>query len=235
MSKRKDAVILGVIPARGGSKGVPRKNIRTVGGRPLIAYAIEAASRSRMLTEFVVSTDDKEIARVSESLGARVLMRPSALAADDTPMVPSIQHVVNTVEQDSDTVDIIVLMQPTAPARISEDVDGAINKLMDTGADSVLSVYKVEDQHPSRMYRIRDDRLIRLLDEPGSMLRQELEPVYHRNGAIYACTRATLMEKGTFVGSDVRPYVMPRERSINIDDEWDLMIADFILGGGSRL
>jgi N-acylneuraminate cytidylyltransferase len=216
--------ILGIIPARGGSKGALRKNIRLVGGRPLLAYAIEAARNSRYLTDYLVSTDDAEIAAVARQEGVAVLLRPPELAADDTPMLPVVKHALAQGHYDT-----VVILQPTTPLRTAEDIDAALQILFNTGADSVVSVYQVDDHHPARMYRLLENRLIPYDTEPSARLRQALPPVYHRNGAVYACRTSLVWEQETLLGSDLRPYVMPRARSINIDDELDLAFADFVL------
>jgi len=217
---------LGIIPARGGSKGVLRKNIRLVGGRPLIAYTIAAAQGSELLSHFVVSTDDLEIARTATELGAPVLMRPSELAADDTPMVPVVRHALAEVGL---AFDAVAVLQPTTPLRQAGDIDGALRLLGESGADSVISVYQVEDHHPARMYRLEQGRLVPYDIEPPARLRQGLPVVYHRNGAVYACRRGLIEDGQTLIGLDTRPYIMPRDRSLNIDDEFDLAIAECLL------
>jgi CMP-N,N'-diacetyllegionaminic acid synthase len=217
--------VCGIIPARGGSKGVLRKNIRRVAERPLIAYTIEAARQSQVLTDYLVSTDDEEIARVARREGAAVLMRPAALAADDTPMVPVIKHAL----AHQGACDVVVILQPTTPLRTAADIDTAVHILRDTGADTVVSVYEVADHHPSRMYKLHDNCLIPYDQEPPNRLRQSLSPVYHRNGAVYVCRAAMIWEQETTLGAHLRPYIMPRTRSVNIDDEFDLAIADFLL------
>ena len=221
--------ILGVIPARGGSKGVVRKNVRLVAGRPLIAHTIEVAAHSRLLTDAVVSTDDAQIAEAAVAAGGEVLMRPGVLAADDTPMIPVIDHALDSLEPARGRYDYVVVLQPTAPMRWAEDIDNAITILLETGADSVVGVYEVSDAHPARMYRFVDGRLVPYEAESAERLRQKLPAVYHRNGAVYACRRALIAEERTLLGPDTRPYIMPRERSINIDDELDLAVADFLM------
>ncbi len=221
--------ILGIIPARRGSKGVPRKNIRLIANRPLIAYTIEAARGSKLLTHFVTSTDDTEIAAIAGELGSLVLMRPPELAADDTPMLTVVDHALRILEPKMGRYGYVVVLQPTTPLRTASDIDAALNLLIESGADSVVSVYEVGDHHPARMYRLVDGRLVPYASEPPDRLRQKLPAVYHRNGAIYACRRALIGEQGTLIGPNTRPYIMPRERSINIDDELDLAFADFLL------
>ena len=221
-------VVLGLIPARGGSKTVPRKNIRLVGGRPLITYAIEAARHSRMLTHVVTSTDDREIAAVAEHAGSQVIDRPAGLAQDDTPMIDVVRHALGAFEARAGRADYLVVLQPTAPLRTAEDIDAAMTLLKATGADSVVSVCPVGDTHPARMYRLTNDRLVPYRVVPPNRLRQALETLYHRNGAVYACRRE-LVETGTLIGPDTRPLLMPRSRSLNIDEETDLAFAEFLL------
>lgn len=221
--------VVAIIPARGGSKGVARKNIRQVAGKPLIAYTIQAAQASQQLTQSFVSTEDAEIAKVAKALGSAVLMRPPELADDNTPMLPVVEHSLSVLEPVEGRQDYVVILQPTAPLRTAEDIDAAITLLIETGADSIVSVYQVFDHHPARMYLLANDRLVPYAPEPSGRLRQELPPVYHRNGAIYACRRSLIQEGRTLIGQDIRPYIMPRERSINIDDELDLAFVDFLL------
>ncbi len=149
--------ILGVIPARGGSKSVPRKNIALVHGKPLIAYTIEAAQHSRLLTHFLVSSDDPEIIAVARKYGAPVpFVRPAELATDIAPTLPVVQHAVGEMERmHGITYDFVVLLQPTTPLRLPEDIDAALEKLVATGANSVISVCDVGAYHPARMRRSR--------------------------------------------------------------------------------
>ncbi|OPY66799.1 MAG: N-acylneuraminate cytidylyltransferase [Syntrophorhabdus sp. PtaU1.Bin050] len=230
MNHKQNYSVFGIIPARGGSKGVPRKNIRLVGGRPLISYSIQAARESRAITSFLVSTEDREIEAISRFFGADVLLRPDELGRDDTPMLPVIEHALSEAEKRAGPQDYIILLQPTAPLRTAEDIDMALALLIDKEADSVVSVEAVSDYHPSRMYRLLDEgRLTPYALEPTSRLRQELPLIYHRNGAIYACKVCLIKEKHTLIGPDTLPYIMPRSRSLNIDDEFDIHLADLLL------
>lgn len=222
--------ILGLIPARGGSKGVLRKNIRLVAGKPLVVYSIDAALQSGCLNPVIVSTDDDEIAQVSAAWGAEIMMRPPELAGDETPMIAVVRHVIEQLEQERGMrFDYCVLLQPTAPMRTAQDIRTAVDILKNTDADTVVSVYKVGDHHPSRMYHIEDEKLIPMQSEPPNRLRQSLPPVYHRNGAVYAFQRSLLERADSLIGEDVRPYIMPEERSVNIDNEVDLLLADLLL------
>lgn len=217
--------VFALIPARGGSKGVVRKNVRLLGERPLIAHTIAAAQHSQTITQFLTSTDDDEIAAIAQAYGSAVLRRPPELAADDTPMLPVILHALDYW---GESPDYFVLLQPTTPQRTAADIDAAVQLLHETGADSVVSVYQVEDHHPTRMYVLENGRLLPYAPEPPNRLRQELTAVYHRNGAIYACRPPLLRHHHTLIGPDTRPYLMPRARSLNIDDETDFAFAQFL-------
>lgn len=227
---------LGVIPARGGSKGIPGKNLRPVAGVPLIVHTIRAASEAGRLTRTVVSTDDAEIARVAQDAGADVpFLRPAPLSTDDALAIDVLVHALEAIESSGDEpYDAVLMLQPTTPFRTHEDIDGALGKLAETGADSVISVIEVGGHHPARMKFLEGDRLI---DPPfaeavENQPRQQLRPMYLRNGAIYASRRATLLS-GSFKGQDCRAWVMPRARSVNIDDLDDLAYATW-LGGQSE-
>lgn len=225
--------ILGVIPARGGSKSVEKKNIHPILQRPMIAYTIYAARASQTLSQFLVSTDDEEIARIAEHYGAPVpFIRPDELATDESPTLPVLQHAIRYVEAErGEKVDVIVLLQPTTPQRLSGDIDAAVEKLVQTRADSVVSVCDVGAYHPARMRQIIDDRLVELpIREPREMARrQDLPPIYIRNGAVYVAWRDLVMEKNSLIGSESRPYLMPAERSINIDSQLDLFLAQMVM------
>jgi len=224
--------ILGVIPARGGSKTIPKKNIKILLNKPLIAYTIEAALKSKLLTKVIVSSDDPEIIEVSKKYGAEVpFVRPKELATDTALAVDTIKHAVLTMEELERTkYDYVVMLQPTTPFRTAEDIDAALEKLITTGADSVISVVNVGAMHPARMKKIVNDRLVDYAEEEiENMPRQMLTPVYIRNGAIYATKRDVLVNQNTFKGNDCRPYIMPEERSINIDSELDFLLAEAVL------
>lgn len=225
--------VLGIIPARGGSKGVIRKNIRPVAGRPLIYWSIKSAIDSNVLDFFCVNTDDDEIAEVAFNCGAEVIMRPAELAQDKTPMLPVLQFVCAQAEAKLGKFDTIVLLQPTAPMREGKDIHNAVEAFHDnSNARSLVSVYQVDDCHPSRMYRIENGSLDKIYEEPAGSLRQDLEPIFHRNGAVYICSRDLLMVDGLITCNRPIPYVMPKSRSANIDDEQDLAIADFLMTEG---
>jgi len=226
--------VLALIPARGGSKGVPRKNVRLVCGKPLIAYTIETALAARHLFHrTIVSTDDLEIAEVSKRFGAEVpFMRPSELAGDRESMLTVIQHAVRFVEDRDDVeLDWICLLQPTEPFRTVEDIERALSLARAGGCDSVISVVQVFSTHPILMKRIEDGRLRPYcIEEKEGTRRQEYDPpAYMRNGAIYLTRRDVVMHGNSLWGRDTRPYVMPPERSVGVDSELDMKLVELLL------
>lgn len=225
--------ILGVIPARGGSKSVPRKNLALLNGRPMFYYTIEAAQQSKMLTHFVVSSEDEEIIRVAKSFGAPApFVRPAELATDEAPSLPVVQHAVREIEsQECLTFDYVILLQATSPLRNGADIDAALEKLIATGADSVVSVVRVAHHHPARMRFIENDLLVQLpMGEQKEMQRrQDLPPVYIRNGAIFATKRSVVMEQNSMLGKISRPYVMPESRSANVDTKFDFLVVEVMM------
>lgn len=227
MNKKK---ILGIIPARGGSKGIPNKNIVELGGKPLIEYTIEAALSSKYLTHCIVSTDSEKIALVAKNSGATVpFMRPANLAADTTQSLPVVLHALKYMEKDNGFLyDAVVMLQPTTPLRRSKDIDNALELLFASNADSVISVVDVGANHPLRMKRIIDGRLINYVDQGHEDMRprQDLPSVYIRNGAIYAVSRQTLMNNESFSGANSMAYEMPNHCSVNIDEMSDLILAE---------
>ncbi len=225
-----DLRVLGVITARGGSKGVPRKNIRPLGGKPLIAWTIDAARHSTGLTSFLVSTEDEEIARVSREHGAPVpFLRPAELASDTAKSIPVIQHALEWLTREQgETYDAVMILQPTSPFRTAADIDEAIRILRETGADSVMSMVKLEDYSPKKLKRIAGDgRILPLFEDEGreSAQRDAAEAVYKRNCAIYL-TKTRLLVTGDLFGADSRAHVMPAERSVDINTPFDFLVAE---------
>ena len=218
--------VLGLIPARGGSKGVPRKNIRQLGGKPLVGYTIDAARRAARVDRILVSTEDEEIASISRSLGAEVpFLRPDSLAGDETPMLPVIVHALETVIAEGWTPDALCLLQPTFPFRRAEDIDGCIDALQAQSADCVISVHRVPHQfNPHWVYFEQPDGSLRLATgEPEPIpRRQELPSAFHRSGAVYVSRASTIAQHGSLYGSRVIGFETPAESSCNIDtmDDW---------------
>ena len=225
---------LGIIPARGGSKGVKHKNIRVVAGEPLIGWTLKAAKASLMLDHLLVSTDDDDIAAVARRYGGIVCLRPTHLAKDQTPMVPVVEQVLAEAEMAWGPMDYVCLLQPTSPQRTSDDIDRAITLLMSSGADSIVSVMLLEDLHPARSYVISAEGWLKPYNVQDARnysdgLRQHLPAVYHRNGAIYACRAEVVREQHDLYGKRTLAYIMPKSRSLNIDDEFDLLVADLVM------
>lgn len=225
--------VLGITLARGGSKGVPRKNIRPIAGKPLIAYTVEEALKCTLITEYLVSSDDSEILALAFQCGAQVIERPAELAQDDTPHLPALVHALDWAEEFYNThFDVVADLRATNPFKTAYDIDSAIQKLVRTNADCVAGVSKLEDHHPSRIKLIYNDRLHDVWPEPESGRRQDLEQdVYIRNGSIYVVKTDILRAGYFFIGQDlvIRPQIMPPERGINIDTEIDFLLAEAML------
>jgi CMP-N,N'-diacetyllegionaminic acid synthase len=225
--------VLAIVTARGGSKGIPRKNLVPLAGKPLLAYTAEAALGSKRLKRTVLSTDDPEIARAGESYGLEVpFLRPAELAKDSTPTIPVLQDVVRRLESSGESYDAIFLLQPTNPLRTVDDIDGAIALLESTGADSVISFADVGERHPARMKWIDEEG--RVIDPPfmeaaEGQPRQQLKRMFLRDGSVYLTRRDVLMCENSLKGRDCRAWIMPEERSRNIDNEFDLFIVEQML------
>ena len=223
-----------MIPARGGSKGVLRKNVRFICGRPLIFYTIETALKvQHLLYRVIVSSEDEEIATIARQYGADVpFLRPPELSGDNVPTLPVLKHAAEFIEKrDGVTLDWILLLQPTDPFRSEEDIRAALDLAQEGGCDSVISVVQVFSVHPILMKRIEDNRLLPYcIEEKEGTRRQDYQPpAYMRNGAIYLTRRKVLMEKNSIWGEVIRPYVMPQERSIGVDSELDLKLVEILM------
>ncbi len=228
---------LAVIPARGGSKAVPRKNLKLLGGKPLIAWSIEAALASTELDRCIVSTDDQEIAEVARAHGADVpFLRPAEYARDSTPDLPVFEHALRWLaEHEGYSPDMLVHLRPTLPFRESRQIDEVVRLLRATGADCVKSVYK-EDHHPHKMWKMRaDGKLGPYEDTPlwrelgPDCPRQILEPAYWSAGLVDAFRRE-VVERGSTIGDVVVPYPVDREPCVDLDTDHDFVIAEVVLG-----
>ena len=226
--------ILCVLQVRGGSKGVPKKNIRKVNGKPLMTWTIESAKKSGVFDSIWVSSDSDEILEVGRQEEVNTIKRPEELSGDEVLSVDSLHWAVNEIEGlYGIEYDYVVELPVVCPLRNEDHIREAVNKLITTGADSVISVTQMTDKHPVRMKRITDDDLIEDFcseyPEGDAGRRQDLEPCYIRNGGIYSMKRDTLMNEKTRHGKVSRPYVMEDKYSINIDSEMDLRIAEVML------
>ncbi len=233
--KRK--ILLAVIPARGGSKSIPGKNLALAGGKPLIAHTIEVALAARCISRVIVSTDSSAIADVARQYGAEVpFIRPAELAQDDTPGIMPVLHAVRWLEEREQwKADYVLLLQPTSPLRSVSDIEASVQLAVDRHADAVVSVCLTE-RHPYWMKRVTEDGL--LVDfvphEKTYLRRQELPPAYAVNGAIYLVTREVLLGRETFYPERTYAYVMPPERSQDVDKQWDLYLVNLILEETSK-
>ena len=221
--------VLGIIPARGGSKGVKNKNIRLVDGKPLITYAINTAKESKLLTDFIVTSDDEAILNIAKSNESQYYKRDLKNAQDDSPIELVIFEVLQFLKEKQ--YDLIVLLQPTAPIRTGEDIDNVISMfLKDETLNNVVSVVELEDIHPARMYEVDDEFNLKPLNsDKEKEQRQKLSPVYLRNGCIYATTTKAFLEEKTLILSNKKAYVMPHSTWVNIDTERDLMVAETLV------
>jgi CMP-N-acetylneuraminic acid synthetase len=210
-----------------------RKNVAPLLGKPVLAYTVEAALASKRLTRTVLSTDDEKIAEVGRKLGVEVpFLRPAELAQDDTPTLPVLQDVVRKLEAAGEKYDAILTLQPSNPLRLVEDIDGAIELLERTGADSVISFSDVGERHPARMKWIDGEG--RVTDPPFAEAfegqpRQQLKKLYLRDGSIYLTRRSVIMEQNSIKGTDCRAWIIPQERACNLDTPMDLLVVEQIL------
>ena len=218
--------ILAIIPARGCSKGVPRKNIRDLAGKPLIAWTIEEAKKSRYIDRLILSSEDDEIIEVAKQYGCEVpFKRPLELAQDDTP---GIEPVLHAIEQ-CPGYDYVVLLQPTSPLRTVEDIDGCIEKLLNSDADFCVSVTEPE-KSPYWMYTLEEERMVPLLSQEELVTRrQDLPKVYALNGAVYIGKVTELIESKSFLAITTIAYEMTKEHSIDIDTQIDFTLCELIL------
>jgi CMP-N,N'-diacetyllegionaminic acid synthase len=224
-----------IIPARGGSTRIPRKNLCTLAGIPLIAHTIRAALSAAGVDGVFVSTDDREIAEVAAAHGAEVIWRPARLATAEAPTEPALQHAVTEIEANlvGRPVERIVLLQATSPLRGAARIDEALELMQRTGCDSVVSVvpeigyYFLGDLGPDQRLRVGYDPMHRLRT-------QEIPPRYRENGAVYVMTRAQLMERGCRMGRDMRALIMGEDESIDIDTPRELELCRLVLAERAR-
>ena len=218
--------LLALIPARGGSKGIPGKNIRLLAGIPLIAHTIKAAQQVSAITRIVVSTDDEKIAEIATRWGAEVpFMRPSELAKDDTPGIAPALHALEQIPESNE----ILLLQPTSPLRSSQDIEGIISFKNQKTCQSTVSV-SISPKHPQWMFRLKQDGALQpFMDATAADRRQDLDSAYVLNGSMYLCDRAWLQNQGSFVGTGTLGYPIPLERSVDIDTPLDWLWAETLM------
>ena len=225
--------ILGVITARGGSKGIPGKNIKHLGPKPLIVYTIEVAKKSKLVTHLIVSTNDKEVANICTRHGVEVpFMRPEELATDTVGHLEVMQHAIQFMEEKLDIkFDYTVILQPTSPFRQSEDIDNTLKVLIESGADSAVSLVKVpSSEHPIKVKKMKSNKVLPYcMPEPEGIRRQDFPLAYKRSSHVYAMRRATLVDKNRLYGDTVAGYVVSEERFIDIDTPLDWIKAEYML------
>ena len=221
--------IVGIIPARGGSKGIPRKNLYNFCGKPLIAYTIEASLNSKYIDKTILSTEDDEIASIAEKYGAEVIKRPVELAQDETKTAPVLEHVVNSLVKTGYNPDIIVTLQPTSPLRGANIIDQVIEKLKNTNSDSVFTGNKVFKYQP-RWERDENGKLKALYDYHLRPRRQEVtEFCYEENGAVYAITFEAFKKRPDMLGDNVEFVEMNQFESVELDTEFDLFFIEQLI------
>ena len=219
--------VLVIIPARGGSKGVPKKNIKMLGDKPLIAHAIECAKNSKKVNRIIVTTDSVEIAEVSQQFGSEVILRPNELADDSSNVITAVEHVLEQINED---YDIIVLVQPTSPLRTGNDLDSIINIFSENqNVNGVISVVPMDDMHPARMYNLGiHNELLPFIEYGETSRRQDLKPVYYRNGCFYAVKTKAFFEQKSFMVTNKTAYVMDANWLANIDTQRDFKITELL-------
>ena len=229
MSNAPSARVIAIIPARGGSKGLPRKNLRMLDGVPLIVHSIRAAQEADLVDLVIVSTEDAEIAEVAKAHGAQVVQRPSELATDTAQNDAVVRHVLETVRSPANPRDIALLLQPTSPLRRARDIDACVALFRQGGVETALSVCEV-DVHPGKCVYVRDG-LIEPFTTDWDMeaRRQDMEVVYRQNGAVYVVDADDFIRRGRFYSRPCAAYEMDRHDSIDIDDELDLQLAETLL------
>lgn len=219
--------VLALIPARGGSKGIPKKNIKYFAGKPLIGWTIEAAQKSVCIDRIVVSTDDSEIKFLATSLGADIPFdRPADLASDESPTILTVLHAIESLPY----YEWILVLQPTSPLRSFEDIDGIWNFSLQHSAKSVVSISEVEN-HPYWMYQRNSKYEIEsfIKDKPNILRRQDLPSLYGLNGALYLARTDWLLEKRCLVDAETLGYIMPNERSVDLDSLKDWHLAESLI------
>jgi CMP-N,N'-diacetyllegionaminic acid synthase len=218
-----------IITARGGSKGIPNKNIKNLNNKPLIAHTIQASILNKNVQKTYVSSENDKIIEISENYGAEIIKRPSNLSQDDSSSIDVILHSLNYLKENDKLPDMFILLQPTSPLRTSEDITNAINIFNENDCESVVSVSKID--HSAMLSLIKKNEYLTSFNDENflKMRRQDLPELYCPNGAIYISKPEYIEKNLTFFPEKTIPYTMPQERSIDIDTEFDLKIAELIL------
>jgi len=226
-----DKKILAIIPARGGSKGVPRKNIRNLAGKPLIAWTIEEAMKSEYIDRLILSSEDNEIIEIAKRYGCDVpFIRPVHLAQDTTSGIAPVIHALDEIAG----YDYVILLQPTSPLRMAEDIDNCIEKLIETNSPAIVSVTETNSS-PYWMQTMSEEGRIQPLIKQDVLItkRQDLPTVYELNGAVYIAKTEWIKKNNSFLTEETVAYIMPKKRSYDIDTEEDFLWCDCLLKNSS--
>ncbi|MBW9155776.1 acylneuraminate cytidylyltransferase family protein [Clostridium sp. FP2] len=226
----KNKRFLAIIPARGGSKGIPNKNVMAICGKPLIAYTIEAGKKSKYIDEIIVSTDSDVIKVIAQQYGAVVpFLRPEELSSDSAKSIDVVIHAIDFYKNNNIDFDYVILLQPTSPLRTFEHLDKAIEKIIESNRTSLVSVCEAEE-NPILMRNIENDKLKEVISFEGTNLRrQDLPTFYIFNGALYINSTDMLVDEKKFVNEDTIPYVMDKESSVDIDTMLDARLVELII------
>jgi len=227
---KKNLKVLGIIPARGGSKGIPHKNIKKLHGKPLIFYTINEAKKSKFLDFIVVSTEDKKIAKIAERYGVEVIKRPKKLSTDRSSSISVLKHTITYLKKSKNFLpDVIVILQPTSPLRRVIDIDNAIKKFLRLDCDSVISMTQV-DSLPYWMFKLTGDIAKPIIKNPKKVHRRQVDQnFYHVNGAVYVTNTNMIMKYNTVFGKKIKAYIMPKERSVDLDTMVDFKLAEILI------
>lgn len=224
--------VVSIIPARGGSKGIPKKNIRELKGKPLICYSIDHSLNIESIDRTVVSTDDEEIGEVARKAGAEVMMRPKGLSGDESLVIDTVRYTVRELEEEGYYVNIVVLLEPTSPIRDTEVTERCIDVLKDGKADSIATFSETE-LPPHRIWRIEDDKVEPFIEGANPWLPRQSQPLgYKLNGQVYALTKDILFEFDDAVSlllGKRYPVITPKETAVDIDTEKDFKLIEFIM------
>ena len=221
--------ICSIIPARGGSKGIPRKNIKPLNGKPVIAYSIDASNSCNLINNTYVSTEDDEISQISKKCGADVIDRPNELAEDTSASIDVILHALDYLERNEILPDLFILLQPTSPLRTSKDIENSIRLFLDSDCDSLVSVCELDHQVLLN-FSLKNNYLIQNGNNSFfKSRRQDLPTYYSLNGAIYITTPDFMRENKSFYSNKTIPYIMSKEKSIDLDTPFDFKLVEFLL------
>ena len=216
--------ILGIIPARGGSKGIPKKNINNLNGKPLIFYTINESKNSNYLTSFLVSTDDCEIEKISLSFGAKVIMRPKNLALDNSPTEECLIHAINYLKDEGFRYDYVVILEPTSPFRKFETIDKCIKKIVDNNAESLLTIYETKEC----VGEIDNFGNYTPLQKNQPRRRQDRKPLYVESSTIYVVKTDYLLKNKTIVTKKWLSFIIDKREAVDINSYEDLAYAEFL-------